>query len=72
MNTDIHGGGLTTGDGSYFNMEKIVRETGVIGVTFNYRLGVFGFRSPGAHRGAGRVGQLRPSGSAGSPALAPS
>jgi hypothetical protein len=39
----IHGGGLTTGDGSYFNMEKIVRETGVIGVTLNYRLGVFGF-----------------------------
>jgi carboxylesterase type B len=39
----IHGGGLTTGDGSYFNMERIVRETGVIGVTFNYRLGVFGF-----------------------------
>ena len=39
----IHGGGLITGDGSYFNMEKIVRETGVIGVTFNYRLGVFGF-----------------------------
>jgi len=39
----IHGGGLTTGDGSYFNMEKLVRETGVIGVTFNYRLGVFGF-----------------------------
>ena len=39
----IHGGGLTTGDGSYFNMEKVVRETGVVGVTFNYRLGVFGF-----------------------------
>ena len=39
----IHGGGLTTGDGSYFDMGKIVRETGVIGVTFNYRLGVFGF-----------------------------
>jgi carboxylesterase type B len=39
----IHGGGLITGDGSYFNMEKIVRQTGVIGVTFNYRLGVFGF-----------------------------
>ena len=39
----IHGGGLTTGDGSYFNMAKIVRETGVIGVTFNYRLGAFGF-----------------------------
>jgi carboxylesterase type B len=39
----IHGGGLLTGDGSYFDMEKIVRQTGVIGVTFNYRLGVFGF-----------------------------
>jgi para-nitrobenzyl esterase len=39
----IHGGGLTTGAGSRFNMAKIVRETGVIGVTFNYRLGVFGF-----------------------------
>src|ERR1035438_7026725 len=39
----IHGGGLTTGDGRDFNMEKIVRETGVVGVTFNYRLGVFGF-----------------------------
>jgi para-nitrobenzyl esterase len=39
----IHGGGLTSGAGSYFNMEKIVHDTGVIGVTFNYRLGVFGF-----------------------------
>ena len=39
----IHGGGLMTGDGSYFDMRQIVRETGVIGVTFNYRLGVFGF-----------------------------
>jgi para-nitrobenzyl esterase len=39
----IHGGGLTTGAGSNFSMAKIVRETGVIGVTFNYRLGVFGF-----------------------------
>jgi carboxylesterase type B len=39
----IHGGGLTNGAGSYFNMEKIVRDTRVIGVTFNYRLGVLGF-----------------------------
>jgi para-nitrobenzyl esterase len=39
----IHGGGLTSGAGSYFNMDKIVRDAGVIGVTFNYRLGVFGF-----------------------------
>ena len=53
----IHGGGLTTGDGSYFNMEKIVRETGVIGVTFNYRLGVFGFLAhPGLSTRQGQSG----------------
>jgi para-nitrobenzyl esterase len=39
----IHGGGLTSSAGSYFNMEKIVNDTSVIGVTFNYRLGAFGF-----------------------------
>jgi para-nitrobenzyl esterase len=39
----IHGGGLITGAGSYYDMAKIVRDAGVIGVTFNYRLGVFGF-----------------------------
>jgi carboxylesterase type B len=53
----IHGGGLTTGDGGYFNMEKIVRETGVIGVTFNYRLGVFGFLAhPGLNAEQGESG----------------
>ena len=58
----IHGGGLITGDGSYFNMEKIVRDTGVIGVTFNYRLGVFGFLAhPGLdaeNGGSGNYGLL--------------
>jgi carboxylesterase type B len=39
----IHGGGLTNGSSTQMNMDKIVRETGVIGVTMNYRLGVFGF-----------------------------
>ena len=39
----IHGGGLTNGSSNQMNMDKIVRETGVIGVSFNYRLGVLGF-----------------------------
>ena len=60
----IHGGGLITGDRSYFNMDKIVRQTGVIGVTFNYRLGVFGFLAhPGLtaeERGLGRLRLSRP------------
>jgi para-nitrobenzyl esterase len=51
----IHGGGLITGAGSHYDMAKIVRDTGVIGVTFNYRLGVFGFL---AHPGlTGEQGQ---------------
>jgi carboxylesterase type B len=53
----VHGGGLTRGSGSYFNMDKIVRETGVIGVTFNYRLGVFGFLAhPGLDAEQGESG----------------
>jgi para-nitrobenzyl esterase len=39
----IHGGGLINGSSTQMNMDKIVRESGVIGVTMNYRLGVFGF-----------------------------
>jgi carboxylesterase type B len=39
----IHGGGLVNGTSRQNDMDKIVRETGVIGVTVNYRLGVFGF-----------------------------
>ncbi|WP_246562139.1 carboxylesterase/lipase family protein [Streptomyces roseirectus] len=39
----IHGGGLTNGSGSQNDESKLVRETGVIGVSLNYRLGVFGF-----------------------------
>jgi carboxylesterase type B len=55
----IHGGGLITGDGRYFNMEKIVGQTGVIGVTFNYRLGVFGFLAhPGLTAERGNAGDF--------------
>ena len=39
----FHGGGLTNGSSGQNDMEKIVRETGVVGVTMNYRLGVLGF-----------------------------
>jgi carboxylesterase type B len=39
----IHGGGLTNGSSNQMDMDKVVRESGVIGVTLNYRLGVFGF-----------------------------
>ena len=53
----IHGGGLMTGDGSSFDMRQIVRQTGVIGVTFNYRLGVFGFLAhPGLDTELGESG----------------
>jgi carboxylesterase type B len=44
----IHGGGLVNGSGSQMDESKLVGETGVIGVSFNYRLGVLGFlRTPG-------------------------
>ena len=39
----IHGGGLNNGSSNQMDMSKVVRETGVVGVTMNYRLGVFGF-----------------------------
>lgn len=44
----IHGGGLVNGTGAQNDESKLVRETGVVGVSFNYRLGVLGFlRTPG-------------------------
>jgi carboxylesterase type B len=39
----IHGGGLVNGSSNQADMRQIVRLTGVVGVTMNYRLGVFGF-----------------------------
>ncbi len=38
----IHGGALTTGAGSIYDGEELARQ-GVVVVTINYRLGVFGF-----------------------------
>jgi para-nitrobenzyl esterase len=39
----IHGGGLTNGSSNQHDGSLIVRTTGVVVVTINYRLGVFGF-----------------------------
>jgi carboxylesterase type B len=53
----IHGGGLNNGSSTQHDMAKIVRETGVVGVTMNYRLGVFGFLGlPGLTGEAGDSG----------------
>lgn len=39
----IHGGGWQTGSGNNENLDGLVRETGVVGVTMNYRLGNLGY-----------------------------
>jgi para-nitrobenzyl esterase len=53
----IHGGGLNNGSSNQHDMSKIVRETGVVGVTLNYRLGIFGFLGlPGLTAESGESG----------------
>ncbi len=46
----IHGGGFVNGSSNQADMTDIVEQTGVVGVSFNYRLGALGFslilRSP--------------------------
>ena len=41
----IHGGGYFLGTASTYNGTRLARQGGVVVVTFNYRLGVFGFLS---------------------------
>ena len=41
----IHGGGFLNGSSDQADMTEIVEETGVVGVSFNYRLGALGFFS---------------------------
>ena len=41
----IHGGGYFLGTGSTYNGTRLARQGGVVVVTINYRLGVFGFLS---------------------------
>lgn len=53
----IHGGGLVNGSSNQMDMAPLVRETGVVGVTFNYRLGVLGFLAlPGLTAESGESG----------------
>jgi len=39
----IHGGGLTGGSGSFYPGDALAASTNSVVVTFNYRLGIFGF-----------------------------
>ncbi len=41
----IHGGGFINGSSNQADMSEIVEKTGVVGVSFNYRLGLLGFFS---------------------------
>ncbi|MBT8224478.1 MAG: carboxylesterase family protein [Dactylosporangium sp.] len=53
----IHGGGLLNGGGDQHDGELIVSRTGVVVVTLNYRLGMFGFLAhPGLTAQAGQSG----------------
>ena len=53
----IHGGASTFGSAAQFDMAELVRRTGVIGVSINYRLGALGFLSvPGLSQEAGESG----------------
>jgi carboxylesterase type B len=53
----IHGGGLSNGSSNQADMAPIVRLTGVVGVTINYRLGVLGFLGlPGLTAESGESG----------------
>src|SRR4051812_16586323 len=53
----IHGGGLLNGSSNQADMTDIVQRTGAVGVSFNYRLGVFGFLSvPGLTAEGGESG----------------
>jgi carboxylesterase type B len=55
----IHGGGLVNGSSDQADGAQIVRRGGVVTVSLNYRLGVFGFLGlPGMGPGAGNFGFL--------------
>ena len=66
----IHGGALVVGESDDYNPAALVQH-GVIVVTINYRLGLFGFLADSALAGppGRRVRQLRADGSAGGAAL---
>ena len=39
----IHGGSLVTGGGGFYDPTRVIEQSGVIVVTINYRIGLFGF-----------------------------
>jgi len=49
----IHGGGNTIGDGAFYNGGRLAAEHGVIVISFNYRLGPFGWFRHAALRADG-------------------
>jgi carboxylesterase type B len=55
----IHGGGLVNGSGDQHDGALLARTNGIVVVSINYRLGVFGFlAAPGLGAGAGDFGLL--------------
>jgi para-nitrobenzyl esterase len=55
----IHGGGLMNGSSNQADMTEIVEKTGVVGVSFNYRLGALGFFShPDVAKDSGDFGLM--------------
>ena len=55
----IHGGGFINGSSNQADMTEIVEKTGVVGVSFNYRLGALGFFShPDVAKDSGDFGLM--------------
>ena len=55
----IHGGGFINGSSNQADMSEIVEKTGVVGVSFNYRLGPLGFFShPDVAKDSGDFGLM--------------
>lgn len=52
----IHGGGFTAGGADMFDSSELSRQGGVIVVTIQYRLGIFGFFSLGNEEASGNYG----------------
>ena len=55
----IHGGGFINGSSNQADMTEIVEKTGIVGVSFNYRLGALGFFShPDVAKDSGDFGLM--------------
>ncbi|CAG7825920.1 unnamed protein product, partial [Allacma fusca] len=54
----IHGGDFVEGSGNFYGARKLLMNEDVVLVTFNYRLGIFGFLSSGDENIPGNYGLL--------------